>query len=71
MYPLYDPPMGLREMFSKLFGQQEPMTPEEIAEHVEAEHLREQMTDDRLSQRGYAGQIYRSGEDQSDRNQRY
>jgi len=47
------------------------MTPEEIAEHVEAEHIREQMTDDRLSQRGYAGQVYRSGEDQSDRNQRY
>jgi hypothetical protein len=63
--------MGLRETFAKLFGKEPDLTPEEMQERAEAQHIREQMTDDRLSQRGYAGQIYRSGEDQSDRNQRY
>jgi hypothetical protein len=64
--------MGLREMFSKLFGrEEEPLSPEEMQELAEAQQIREQMTDDRLSQRGYAGQIYRSGEDRSERDQRY
>ena len=37
-----------------------PLTPEELAERAEAQALKEEMLQDRISQRSGAGSVYRS-----------
>jgi hypothetical protein len=52
--------MSLSEAIKRLFRRR-PLTPEDVAARAEAAHIRDQMVDDRSSQRSAAGMIYRSG----------
>ncbi|HXY17029.1 MAG TPA: hypothetical protein VEH79_02530 [Gaiellaceae bacterium] len=63
--------MGLRERLARLLGFRK-LTPEEMAQLAASKRIREHMTDDRMSQKSSwgAGQVYRSGESRSERDQR-